>query len=90
MYMKLKIRKDLAYRRIAGEMFIVDAAGSRLHGLNATGALLWDCLAAGKDRPAAAARLAAEFQVDGETAARDAGEFIEELLKAGLLSEAGD
>ncbi len=88
--MKVKIRKDLACRRIAGELFIVDAAGSRLHQLNATGALLWDCLAAGKAPAAAAGALAAEFQVDGQTAARDAGEFIEELLKAGLLAESGD
>ena len=88
--MTLKIKKDLACRRIAGEMFGVDAAGSRLHELNATGALLWDCLAAGKSPAAAAAALAAEFQVDGEIAVKDADGFIKELLKAGLLSESGD
>lgn len=88
--MKLKIKKDLACRRIAGELFIVDAAGSRLHELNPAGALIWGCLAAGKSPAAAAGAVAAEFQVDGETAARDAGEFIQELLKAGLLSESGD
>ena len=88
--MTLKIKKDLACRRIAGELFIVDAAGSRLHELNPTGALIWDCLAAGKDAASAAGALAAEFQVDGATAARDADAFIKELLKAGLLSECGD
>jgi len=84
--MKFELRKDLAYRRIAGELFVVDAAGSRLHELNGTAALIWDCLAAGKGRDGAAARLAAEFEVDAGTAGADVDAFIEELLKAGLLS----
>ena len=46
--MKFKTRKDLAWRRIAGEIFIVDAAGSRMHELNGAAALVWEGLAAGR------------------------------------------
>lgn len=82
--MKLKPRKDLAFRRIAGELFIVDAAGSRLHELNGTAAVVWESLAAGKD-PAAA--LAAEYEVDPAAARADAEAFVKDMLAAGLLTE---
>lgn len=84
--MKLKPRKDLAYRRVAGELFIVDAAGSRLHELNGTAAVVWESLAAGKGRDGAVSRLAAEFEVNENAARADVDGFIGELLKAGLLA----
>lgn len=83
--MKFKPRKDLAFRRIAGELFIVDAAASRLHELNGTAAVVWESLAAGRD-PAAA--LAAEYAVDPAAAKADAGALIKDMLAAGLLVEA--
>jgi len=84
--MKLKLRKDLAYRRIAGELFIVDAAGARLHELNGTAALMWEGLAAGKNASAIAAAVAAEFEVDERTARADLEAFAGELLKKGLIA----
>mgnify|MGYP003605960129 CR=1 FL=1 len=84
--MKLKLRKDLAYRRIAGELFIVDAAGARLHELNGTAALMWEGLAAGRSEAAIAAAVAAEFEVDERTARADLETFTGELLKKGLIA----
>jgi len=86
--MKFKTRKDLAWRRIAGEIFIVDAAGSRMHELNGAAALVWEGLAAGRDEAAVAAALAAEYDITAGAAAADAAVFIEELLAAGLLAKA--
>ncbi len=85
--MRSRIKKGLAYRRVAGELFVVDAAGSRLHELNAAAALIWDGLAAGKSDAALAASLAAEYEVDGATAAADCAAFIAELRGKGLLAE---
>ncbi len=84
--MNLKIRKDLAYRRIAGEVFIVDAAKSELHELNGPAALIWEGLAVGKAEKAMLSALTAEYEVDEKTARTDLENFIRELLKAGLLS----
>ena len=74
--MKFKIRKDLAWRRIAGEIFIVDASGSRMHELNAAAALVWEGLSSGRDEAGIAAALAKEFDVSAHAAAADAAEFI--------------
>ena len=86
--MKFKTRKDLAWRRIAGELFIVDAAGSRMHELNGAAALVWESLAAGRDEAAIAAALAEEYDVAAPAAARDAAAFTKELLAAGLITKA--
>ena len=83
--MKFKTRKDLAWRRIAGEIFIVDAAGSRMHELNGAAALVWEGLAAGRNEAAIASALAEEYDVAAPAAAADAAEFLSELLAAGLI-----
>jgi hypothetical protein len=85
--MKTAIKKGLAFRRIAGELFIVDAAGSRLHQLNGPAAVIWEGLAAGKSEAAIAAAVTAEFEIDGETALSDLRVFAAELKAAGLLAE---
>jgi hypothetical protein len=86
--MKMRPRKDLAWRRIAGELFIVDAAGSRLHELNGTAALAWEGLAAGRDQAAVARAIAGEYEVGPEEAAADVAAFAAELAAAGLLEKA--
>lgn len=86
--MKFKLKKDLAFRRIAGELFIVDAAGSRMHELNGAAALVWEGLAAGRNEAAIAAALAADYDITAAAAAADAAKFIGELLAAGLIARA--
>lgn len=83
--MKSKIKNSLAYRRIAGEVFIVDAAKAEMHELNGTAALIWEGLAAGRTEKAIVAALLAEYEID-ETAARaDLESFMNELERTGLL-----
>lgn len=83
--MNVKIRKDLAYRRIAGEVFIVDAAKAEMHELNGAAALIWEGLAAGKTEKALVSAITDEFEVDERTARADLEAFIDEMLKAGLV-----
>jgi len=85
--MTIKIKKDLAYRRISGEMFIVDAARAELHELNCPAALIWEGLASGKNESALVSALTAEFEVDEKTARADIDSFIEELIKAGIVEK---
>lgn len=83
--MKGKIKKSLAYRRIAGEVFIVDAARAEMHELNGTAALIWEGLAAGKTEKAIVSALMAEYEIEEKAARADLESFVNELEKTGLL-----
>ncbi|MBI5744316.1 MAG: PqqD family protein [Elusimicrobia bacterium] len=85
--MAFKIRKDLAYRRVGGELFVVDAAGARLHELNGTAAIIWEGLDKGLSEAELAAGLAGEFEVGEAEARADVKEFVSGLRRAGLLEE---
>lgn len=80
-----KIKKDLAFRRIAGEMFIVDAARAEMHELNGTAALIWEGLAAGKTEKAIVSALMTEYEIGEKAARADLESFVNELEKTGLL-----
>lgn len=82
-----KIKKGLAYRRVGGELFVVDGAGGRLHELNGSAAVIWEGLAAGKAERAIAADLAAEFEIEPGPALSDVRAFTAELTAAGLTEE---
>jgi len=83
--MNVKIKKDLAYRLIAGEVFIVDAAKAEMHELNGPASLIWEGLAAGKTEKAIVAAILAEYEIEEKTARADLESFGTELKKAGLL-----
>lgn len=83
--MKGKIKKSLAYRRIAGEVFIVDAAKAEMHELNGTAALIWEGLAAGKTEKAIVAALLADYEIDEKAARADLESFVDGLERTGLL-----
>ncbi|MDA8132413.1 MAG: PqqD family protein [Elusimicrobia bacterium] len=83
----VRIRKDLAFRRVGEELFVVDAASARLHELNGTAAVIWECLAAGQDEDGIVAALAGKFEVDRDAARADCRAFIKELISSGLLKK---
>lgn len=83
--MIVKIKKDLAYRRIAGEVFIVDAARAEMHELNGPAALIWEGLAAGKTEKAIVSAIMSEYEIKEKTASADLENFVSELAKTGLL-----
>jgi len=85
--MRAKVKKGLAFRRIADELFIVDSQRAELHELNGPAARIWEGLSSGKDGESIAAAIAAEFEVSERQARADMAEFLEELAKAGLLAE---
>lgn len=86
--MKYKIKKGLAFRRIDGAVFIVDAARSEMRELNGAASVIWEGLAAGRSEAAIVSELTGEFDVDGGTARADLDAFIAELSGAGLLETA--
>jgi hypothetical protein len=76
----------IAARMLAGEMMVMSAADSTFFTLNEAATLLWQ--AADGTTPLSqivADTLCSEYEVDVETAVRDAQHFVEELSSHGIL-----
>jgi len=83
--MTYKIKKGLAFRRIAGEVYVVDAARCEMRELNGPASVIWEGLAAGRTEAALAAALAEDYEVTERTARADVADFIKDLAAAGLV-----
>ena len=83
--MALRIKKGLAYRKVDGQFFIVDAAHEKLHELNDVGSLIWEGLAAGKTEARISEAVCAEFEVTSEDAQNDTAAFMKTLEDKGLI-----
>lgn len=73
-----------AARVVDGKALIVVIDQRRLHTLNAVGTRVWE-LCDGRSVLAIADALAAEFEVDRDTALRDVQRFVEQLRELGAL-----
>jgi hypothetical protein len=76
---------DLEWRDVEGGIVAVDLEASVYLAVNRTGSLLWPMLADGARREDLIARLASEFHLDEEAAARDVDTFLAALANQGLL-----
>ena len=88
----MQVSKDYLLRTIAGETILIPsgAAAQKFNGLvtvNAIGAFIWDVLQTPTDLEALVARITDEYEVDAETARRDAEEFLSELRRIGALED---
>ena len=86
----MEIKGTFVKREIAGEHFLVPvgAAAKQHNGLfamNELGSFIWDCLAEAEDDAAVVARILEEYEIDRETAAADAAEFLGKLREMGVL-----
>jgi hypothetical protein len=76
----------LAARKVGGEMVILSADDSSLYVLNAVGTAVWEAADGRTTVQAIVADVVCrEFDVDGESAARDVDEFVRELSSHGIL-----
>ena len=88
----MQVSKDYLLRTIAGETILIPsgAAAQKFNGLvtvNAIGAFIWDVLQTPTDLEALVARITDEYEVDAETARRDAEDFLSELRRIGALED---
>jgi hypothetical protein len=82
---------DIVARRIAGELFLVPIRGriadmSALYSLNEVAEFLWEKLGE-KSLKDLREEVLAIFEIGREEAEADILEFIDQLLKAGLIRE---
>lgn len=77
----------IAARMLAGEMLIMSAADSTLFSLNDVGTVIWQA-ADGRTSlcEIVEQRVCAEFDIDRDTALRDAQAFVSELAAHGILT----
>ena len=86
MVTKIRLRKELSWRKVGTTIVILDLDASIY--LSATGAavVIWECLAAGMDETTIVERVTDTFDVDAETALRDVQAFVRELRTRRLLA----
>jgi len=83
----LKRKDGIAWRTIEGTTFLVNPSTKKIFPLNEVGKAVWESLEEKKNGAALAEIISAEFEVDGETAKKDLSEFLDQLLKEGLIEE---
>jgi hypothetical protein len=85
--MKYKIKPDIAYRKINDEIFIVDSKNSYLHKIDSVGSFIFEKIKDGLDEEKIVKELVESYDVDFEVAFSDVKEFIEELIKKGIIEK---
>ena len=88
----MQVSKDYLLRSIAGETILIPsgAAAQKFNGLvtvNAIGAFIWDVLQTPTDLDGLVSRITEEYEVDADTARRDAEDFLSELRRIGALED---
>lgn len=85
---QLRLRKtDLQWRAVEGEVVALDVRGSQYLGVNESGALLWDLLAAGTTKEALVGQLVATHGLDQEAAVNQVDAFVDQLRAQDLIVE---
>ena len=84
---KFKRAPDCAFREIEGEVFVVSSKTAGVHLLNSVATFIWNLLDGEKTMNEIAGAVTEEFDVNGDEARRDAKEFIEEIIKSGIIHE---
>lgn len=81
-----RINPDLAWRTIDGEVVILKIKTTTYYSLDPVGSFIWSSLdAASRSREDLLQVILGEFEVDRETADRDLGELLEDLVREELL-----
>ena len=86
----MKINENFVLREVAGSWVVIPIGEKSVDfngmmNLNETGVLLWRALEKGAEKEELVAALTAEYDVSAEIAAKDIGQFLETLEKAGCL-----
>jgi hypothetical protein len=76
---------SMAWQSIDGETVLLNIDARELLGVNEVAARVWALCDGTHTLAEISATIAAEFEVDAETALADARGFVEELHKAGAL-----
>ncbi len=82
---KVSLSPDVMVREVGGETVILDLKTEKYLGLDEIATSMWQALTAAESVEAAYEVLAANYDVEGEQLRRDLDDFIQELVKLGLI-----
>ncbi len=85
--MEFKVKSKLAFRKIDGIFFIVDAEKETLHELNEFGSFIWNLIVKKKTREEILRKISEEFEVNANRSREDFDKFINKLREKGLLRQ---
>lgn len=78
---------NLSWREIGEEIVVLDLDGSEYFSVRGAGRVLWRLLAEGSTLSDLAGVLTARYNIDAETAARDAEAFVASLRGKHLVED---
>jgi hypothetical protein len=82
---KWKKRAQLVEREIEQEAVLLDLKSGVYYSLNEVGTEIWRLLGAGATESELAAAVAAQYDVNPDTAARDIGDLLKDMAAEGLI-----
>ncbi|HUB74871.1 MAG TPA: PqqD family protein [Solirubrobacteraceae bacterium] len=85
----VRLRPDVVWREIDGEIVLLDLDGSAYFSVSASGAALWPALVAGASTDELASVLSETFALERERAEHDVRAFLQALAGEGLLEGEG-
>lgn len=81
----LKLRPDVAWQNLDGEVVALDLDAAAYLMANDSGSLLWPLLAEGATRSQLVDELTRRFRIEPERAGADVGAFVDQLRTLNLL-----
>lgn len=81
----VRLRQDIAWREIDGEIVLLDLAGSAYYSVGHAGVVLWPSVVEGATVAQLTDVLVERFRLEPQQAERDVRDFLEALGEEGLL-----
>jgi hypothetical protein len=75
----IRIRKDVVFRELEGEMVLLNLATGVYFGLDPIGTRIWELIDAHRSTDEIVSAVTAQYEVDAETCRADLGRFFQAL-----------
>ena len=81
----IRLKPDVEWRRVGGEVVVLDVGSSAYMAVNDTGTILWPLVVEGATESRLVDELATHFHVEPEQAASDVKAFVDQLRSLSLV-----
>ena len=81
----LRRREDVIAQRVGETAVLVNLSSNRIYQLNATGARVWELLAAAPSLEGLVGELSHEFEIDREALEGEVAQIVGEFAREGLV-----
>jgi superfamily II helicase len=81
------LKKEIAYRKIGDEFFVLTTRDSMLHNIKGAGVRMVELLDEGKDPAEIVRLLCEEYDIPAVAVAEDLASFLQELVAKGIVAE---